>query len=172
MDLKLLPDCIEVPIPRLPRYTNEEQKKKIETRDYIVDQLLQDMRDTNMPEEEIYQEKFENKDLQNREQALQMIFAICERGRQGIERWMLARKLQLEEEKKKENKLKFQENIEDFGEETLQDDAALIIKKYWRGYIDRTKVQKLREEEQEFLGMKKTVEDPNKPDSIIKKMMD
>jgi len=36
-----------------------------------------------------------------------VIFAVCERGRQGIERWMLARKLQLEEEKKKENKLKF-----------------------------------------------------------------
>lgn len=34
------------------------------------------------------------------------------------------------------------------------------------------KVQGLREQEQEFLGMKKVPEDQNKPDSIYKKMYD
>lgn len=44
MDLKLMPDCIEVPIPR---FCKEDEKSKLDERNAIVDQLLVDYQDTN-----------------------------------------------------------------------------------------------------------------------------
>ena len=42
---------------------------------------------------------------------------------------------------------------------------SLVIKKYWRGYKGRKEVEKIREEELLFLGMKKNIEDINLPES-------
>jgi len=49
MDLKLTPDCLDIPIPRFFR---EEDKKRLEERDQLLDQLLLDYTDTNEPQEE------------------------------------------------------------------------------------------------------------------------
>jgi hypothetical protein len=40
MDLKLTPDCIDVPIPR---YIKEEDAEKLEIRNQMIDALLLDM---------------------------------------------------------------------------------------------------------------------------------
>jgi hypothetical protein len=42
---------------------------------------------------------------------------------------------------------------------------SLIIKKYWRGYKGRKEVEKMREDELLFLGMKKYCEDITLPES-------
>jgi len=53
MDLKLTPDCLDIPIPRFFR---EEDKKRLEERDQLLDQLLLDYTDTNEPQEEQYED--------------------------------------------------------------------------------------------------------------------
>jgi len=39
-------------------------------------------------------------------------------------------------------------------------EAGIILKRYWRGYIYRLKVTKMRDDELHFLGIKKSSEDP------------
>lgn len=46
MDLKLTPDCLDVPIPR---YFREEDKKRLDERNQLLDQLLMDYTETMDP---------------------------------------------------------------------------------------------------------------------------
>ncbi|KAL4506963.1 hypothetical protein ABPG72_001384 [Tetrahymena utriculariae] len=158
MDLKLTPDCLDIPIPR---YFREEDKKRLDERNQILDALLLEYTDTNEPQEEQYED---SNTLQADMDTAIRIIQRYERGRQGIERANLAKILKKEEEKKLERQKKLAEGTE-IGEETEKDDAALVIKKYWRGYKSRRIVQDIREEELLFLGMKKLVEDPTLPES-------
>lgn len=48
MDLKLTPKCLEVPIPRFFR---EDDRRRIEERDTLVSELLQEFHETAEPEE-------------------------------------------------------------------------------------------------------------------------
>jgi len=87
-----------------------------------------------------------------------------ERGRQGIEIG-----LELKQQKKalakKQLKTKniAEGKVEDESNET--DEALIVIQKYYRGYIARKKVEEIREEEMEFLGMKKEVPLETNPES-------
>jgi len=47
MDLKLTPDCIDIPIPR---YFREDEKKRLDVRNYMIDDLMMEYHDTKEPE--------------------------------------------------------------------------------------------------------------------------
>lgn len=49
MDLKLTPDCIDLPIPR---YFREEEKRRLDERNFLIDELLLEYHDTKEPEVE------------------------------------------------------------------------------------------------------------------------
>jgi hypothetical protein len=53
MDLKLTPSSLEVAIPR---YFLEEDKKKLDERNDLVEKMLIDTHETAEPEEEVYED--------------------------------------------------------------------------------------------------------------------
>lgn len=133
MDLKLTPDCLDIPIPR---YFREEDKKRLDERNQLLDQLLMEYTESMEPQEEMYED---SSTMQADVDTAIRIIQRFERGRQGIERSNLAKILKKEEEKKLERQKKLAEGTE-VGEETEKDDAALVIKKYWRGFMFRKSV--------------------------------
>ncbi|XP_015490416.1 dynein regulatory complex protein 11 isoform X3 [Parus major] len=73
------------------------------------------------------------------------VIQVAERARQGRARAAFMRRIYLEE--KRQSKKEEQEMGKN------PDDAATCIQKVWRGYSQRKKTEKLREEEMVFLGM-------------------
>ncbi|KAM6396763.1 dynein regulatory complex protein 11 [Pluvialis apricaria] len=131
-DLKLLPEDIEVPIPR---YFIKENLEVLQQREKVLDQILL------------------NAGLQTKkpvkamtfEEAIKMI-QVAERARQGRCRAAFMKKIYLEEKRERQTKLQVQMG-------PSPDDAAICIQKVWHGYIQRKKTEKMREEEMIFLGM-------------------
>ncbi|KAM6259772.1 dynein regulatory complex protein 11 isoform 2-T2 [Spheniscus humboldti] len=131
-DLKLLPEDIEVPVPR---YFIKEKLEVLQQREKILDQILF------------------NAGLQTQkcvkamtfEEAIKMI-QVAERARQGRHRAAFMKQIYLEEKRERQTKLQVQMGPN-------PDDAATCIQKVWRGYIQRKKTDKMREEEMIFLGM-------------------
>ncbi|NWW46396.1 DRC11 protein, partial [Pedionomus torquatus] len=131
-DLKLLPEDIEVPIPR---YFIKEKLEVLQQREKILDEILL------------------NAGLQTRkpikamtfEEAIKMI-QVAERARQGRCRAAFIKQIYLEEKRAGQTKQNIQMG-------PRPDDAATCIQKIWRGYIQRKKTEKMREEEMIFLGM-------------------
>ncbi|KRX02464.1 P-loop containing nucleoside triphosphate hydrolase [Pseudocohnilembus persalinus] len=144
MDFKLMPDCVEIPIPR---FCTEDEKDRLDERDSLVKSLIQDLQETSKPQQEKYKETFKVIPEDSIEKALDII-RRNERGRIGIERVMLAkqkRKIELQVQEKKNRA--FDDEEGQFREEAVQ-----VFTKYWRGAIQRMQVQKMREEESKFLG--------------------
>jgi hypothetical protein len=54
MEQKLTPTVLDIPIPR---YFKEENQREQDKRNQLVDKLLMQFHDTNMPEEEIIEER-------------------------------------------------------------------------------------------------------------------
>ncbi|NXT41464.1 DRC11 protein, partial [Pelecanoides urinatrix] len=130
-DLKLLPEDIEVPIPR---YFIKEKLEVLQQREKILDQILLDTGlQTQKPVKAM-----------TFEEAIKMI-QVAERARQGRCRAAFMKQIYLEE-KRGQTKLQVQIGPN-------PDDAATCIQKVWRGYIQRKKTEKMREEEMIFLGM-------------------
>jgi len=63
--------------------------------------------------------------------------------------------------KQMERKAQIAQGVE-FDEKTERENAVLVIQKYYRGYKGREKVDQLRQEEFEFLGMKKVETEKDK----------
>ncbi|NXJ42449.1 DRC11 protein, partial [Ciconia maguari] len=131
-DLKLLPEDIEVPIPR---YFIKEKLEVLQQREKILDQILL------------------NAGLQTQKPLKAMTFEeaikiiqVAERARQGRCRAAFMKQIYLEEKKDRQTKLQVQMGPH-------PDDAATCIQKVWHGYIQRKKTEKMREEEMIFLGM-------------------
>lgn len=133
-ELKILPEQLEVPIPR---YLKDEDQKLAKRR-VIIDGFLE-MEDRHLPEEEVLE--IRNPVEMDPEAEIWMIL-VNERGRQGIQRGVAQREAF---KNKKKNKAKETENKDLI--------AMLVLQKYIRAYIDREKVENLRNEEMEFLGM-------------------
>lgn len=151
MDLKLLPKEIEF---KLPSYFREDDENKTrEERNQAIDKLLAQFHDTSMPEEEVFEEKFVLE--ANMETAIR-ILQKNDRGRQGIE-YALKLKYKKREEMKKKKQLQQNSEISD---DNAREEAILVVQKYYRGYKAREYVDKLRQDEFEFLGMKKPLNDP------------
>ncbi|NXV19669.1 DRC11 protein, partial [Cepphus grylle] len=131
-DLKLLPEEVEVPIPR---YFIKEKLEVLQQRERILDQIL---RDAGLQAEKPVK-------AMTFEEAIKII-QVAERARQG--RCRAAFMKQIYREKKRERKTKHEVRTG-----PSPDDAATRIQKVWRGYIQRKKTEKMREEEMIFLGM-------------------
>ncbi|XP_067994168.1 dynein regulatory complex protein 11 isoform X2 [Melanerpes formicivorus] len=132
VDLKLLPEVLEVPIPR---YFIKERMEVLQQREKMLDQILL------------------NAGLQIQEPVKTMtteeaarLIQVAERARQGRCRAALMKKLYLEDKRQNQTEPQVETG-------PSPDDAATCIQKVWRGYNQRQKTQKMREEEMIFLGM-------------------
>ncbi|NWZ27381.1 DRC11 protein, partial [Asarcornis scutulata] len=131
-DLKLLPEDIEIPIPR---YFIKENLEVLQQREKMLDEILCDAGlQTQIPVKAM-----------TFEEAVKMI-QVAERARQGRRRAVFMKQMYLEEKRKRQTKLQVQTGPN-------PDDAATHIQKVWHGYIQRKKTEKMREEEMIFLGM-------------------
>lgn len=157
MDLKLLPNNIEFPLPSY--FKEDDPNKAREERNQAIDKLMVQFRETSLPEEEVLEDKFVLE--ANLETAIRII-QKNERGRQGIET-ALKYKYRKKEELKRKKQL--QQNSET-SEDNTREEAIQVVQKYYRGYKSREFVDKLRQAEFEFLGMKKTADDPVQKEEI------
>ncbi|KAG8432570.1 hypothetical protein GDO86_016997 [Hymenochirus boettgeri] len=134
-DLKMGPECLEIPIPK---YFIKEKAKVLKDREQILYQILQrtGLQDINGAKPV---------KVMSVDEAVRVI-QVSERARQGRLRATFMKKIYLEEKQERMAKL--------HGEKTLDPAvAALRIQKIWRGYIQRKRTKKLREDEMIFLGM-------------------
>ncbi|NXC44580.1 DRC11 protein, partial [Penelope pileata] len=132
-DLKLLPEDIEIPIPR---YFIKENLEALQQRGKTLDEIL--LEAGLQIEEPVKAVPFE--------EAIKLI-QVAERARQGRHRALFMKQMYLNEKKKRHTKLQVQTGPD-------PDDAATCIQKVWRGYIQHKKTEKMREEEMIFLGMR------------------
>ncbi|NXL50858.1 DRC11 protein, partial [Podilymbus podiceps] len=131
-DLKLLPEDVEVPIPK---YFIKEKLEVLQQREKILDQILL----------EAGLQTQKHVKVMTFEEAIKTI-QVAERARQGRRRAAFMKQIYLEEQRERQTKLQVQMGPN-------PDDAATCIQKVWRGYIQRKKTEKIREEEMIFLGM-------------------
>uniref|UniRef100_A0A8C2YCQ8 IQ motif containing with AAA domain 1 n=1 Tax=Coturnix japonica TaxID=93934 RepID=A0A8C2YCQ8_COTJA len=131
-DLKLLPQDTEIPIPK---YFIKENLEGLQLREKTLDEILLSAGlETEKPVEAM---AFED--------AIKTI-QVAERARQGRRRALYMKQIYLKEQRKRQTKVQEQAGPN-------PDDAATLIQKVWRGYIQRKKTEKMREEEMIFLGM-------------------
>ncbi|NWU09754.1 DRC11 protein, partial [Cephalopterus ornatus] len=130
MELNRPLEDIEIPIPK---YFIEENLEVLQQREKTLDEIL-----LNAGLQE--QKSVEAMTLP---EAIKFI-QVAERARQGRSRAVFMKKIYLEEKRTTKQE-----------EQTGQspDDAATCIQKVWRGYIQRKKTEKMREEEMIFLGI-------------------
>ncbi|XP_064015656.1 dynein regulatory complex protein 11 [Pogoniulus pusillus] len=132
VDLELLPEVLEVPIPR---YFIKERLEVLQQREKILDQILLSAGlQTQKPVKTMTSEEATR------------VIQVAERARQGRRRAAYMKKLYLED--KRQNQTEPQVEVG-----PSPDAAATCIQKVWRGYNQRKKTQKMREEEMIFLGM-------------------
>ncbi|NXE15794.1 DRC11 protein, partial [Lophotis ruficrista] len=131
-DLRLLPEDLEVPIPR---YFIKEKLEVLQQREKILDEIL-------LNAELQTQKPLEAKTFAEAVKVIQ----VAERARQGRRRAAFTKQIYLKEKRQRQAGLQVQMSPN-------PDDAATCIQKVWRGYIQRKKTEKMREEEMIFLGM-------------------
>ncbi|XP_052531853.1 dynein regulatory complex protein 11 [Tympanuchus pallidicinctus] len=131
-DLKLLPEDTEIPIPK---YFIKENLEGLQQREKTLDEIL--LNAGLATQKPVKAMTFE--------EAIKMI-QVAERARQGRRRALFMKQIYLEQKRKRHTKLREQAGPN-------PDDAATCIQKVWRGYIQRKKTEKMREEEMIFLGM-------------------
>ncbi|NXH49973.1 DRC11 protein, partial [Dicaeum eximium] len=131
MDLKRVPEDIEIPIPK---YFIKEKLGILQDREKYLHEILLN---AGLLEQEPVT-------AMTLEEGIKVI-QVAERARQGRARAAFMRRIYLEE--KRQSKKVEQETGKS------PDDAAKSIQKVWRGYRQRKKTEKLREEEMIFLGM-------------------
>ncbi|NWT02454.1 DRC11 protein, partial [Mionectes macconnelli] len=130
MELNRPLEDIEIPIPK---YFIEENLEVLQQREKTLDEIL-----LNAGLQE--QKPVEAMTLP---EAIKLI-QVAERARQGRSRAVFMKRIYLEEKRTTKQE-----------EQTGQspDDAATRIQKVWRGYIQRKRTEKIREEEMIFLGI-------------------
>lgn len=136
---KILPDALEVPIPK---YMREADDEVLNQRDDLVSKYLA-REGRELGEEEVT--VIRNPVEMNRDSAIHMIL-VNERGRQGILKGQ--RNREAYEQKAKRKKKGGDQGVDKATE------SYLVFQKYFRAYLDRMEVEKMRNEEMQFLGMK------------------
>lgn len=134
-DLKILPEQLEIPIPR---YLKDDVRSIVERDSRVYDYLKTE--DRHLPEEE---EMVVRNPVEMEPGTEIWMILVNERGRQGIQRGV---------ENRERMKLKRKNKNKD-GEINKDEQSMLILQKYIRAYIDRQAVEAIRDEEMEFLGM-------------------
>uniref|UniRef100_A0A8D0CG35 Zgc:153738 n=1 Tax=Scleropages formosus TaxID=113540 RepID=A0A8D0CG35_SCLFO len=132
-DLNLTPMDIEIPVPQ---YFLSERRKVLQERREMLSSILSTMG---------VEERPKVTRVLNIEEAIKII-QVTERARQGRLRAKFMREIQQAEERQKRAK------DVDRGPAALNQ-AAVRIQKVWRGFQQRTKTRKERDEEMIFLGM-------------------
>ncbi|XP_066045406.1 dynein regulatory complex protein 11 [Chamaea fasciata] len=131
MDLKRIPEDIEIPIPK---YFIKDNLRVLQEREEYLHEIL-------LNAGLLKQEPVTAMTLEEGIKVIQ----VAERARQGRARAAFMKRIYLEE--KRQSKKEDQETGKN------PDDAATCIQKVWRGYSQRKRTEKLREEEMIFLGM-------------------
>ncbi|NXB36804.1 DRC11 protein, partial [Eulacestoma nigropectus] len=131
MDLKRVPEDIDIPIPK---YFIKENLRILQDRAKFLDEILLN---AGLLEQEPVT-------AMTLEEGIKVV-QVAERARQGRARAAFMKRIYLEEKR--------QSQKEDQEMRKNPDDAATCIQKVWRGYRQRKKTEKLREEEMVFLGM-------------------
>ncbi|NWS68516.1 DRC11 protein, partial [Crotophaga sulcirostris] len=131
-DLKLLPDDLEIPIPR---YFIKENLEILQQREKMLDEILLN---AGLQEQKPVS-------VMAFEEAIKVI-QVAERARQGRARAAFMKRIYLQKKRERQTKVQVQTGLS-------QNDAAICIQKAWRGYIQRKKTEKMREEEMIFLRM-------------------
>ncbi|NXP38786.1 DRC11 protein, partial [Leiothrix lutea] len=131
MELKRVPEDIEIPIPE---YFIKENLRILQEREEYLDEIL-------LNAGLLKQEPVRAMTLEEGIKVIQ----VAERARQGRARAAFMKRIYLEE--KRQSKKQDQETGKN------PDDAATCIQKVWRGYSQRRRTERLREEEMIFLGM-------------------
>ncbi|NXH57952.1 DRC11 protein, partial [Rhabdornis inornatus] len=131
MDLKRVPEDIEIPIPK---YFVKENLRILQEREQYLHEIL--LNAGFLEQEPVM--------AMTLEEGIKVI-QVAERARQGRARAAFMRRIYLEEKRQSKKQEK--------GTGKNPDDAATCIQKVWRGYCQRMKTEKLREEEMIFLGM-------------------
>ncbi|NXR76364.1 DRC11 protein, partial [Pycnonotus jocosus] len=134
MELKRVPEDIEIPIPKY--FIKENLRILQEREEYLQEVLL----NAGLLEQEPVR-------AMTLEEGIRVI-QVAERARQGRARAGFMKRIYLEEKR--------QSRKEETGMGKNPDAAATCIQKVWRGYSQRKKTEKLREEEMIFLGMNST----------------
>ncbi|NWV62649.1 DRC11 protein, partial [Malurus elegans] len=129
-DLKRVPEDIEIPIPK---YFLKENLRTLQEREKYLDEILLN---AGLLEQE-------PSTAMTLEEGIQLI-QVAERARQGRSRAAFMKKIYLEEKRQAQPQDQTDKN---------PDAAATCIQKVWRGYAQRKKTERLREEEMIFLGM-------------------
>ncbi|KAJ1187789.1 hypothetical protein NDU88_004559 [Pleurodeles waltl] len=134
-DFKMSPQNLEIPIPK---YFVKEKMKVLKDREKILAQILADagmqVTETIKPEKAM-----------SLEEAVR-ILQISERARQGRLRAKFMKEIHMEDKREKMARI--------LGDHLLDPDiAAVRIQKVWRGFMQRRKTRREREEELIFLGM-------------------
>ncbi|XP_041913607.1 dynein regulatory complex protein 11 isoform X1 [Alosa sapidissima] len=134
-DLKLTPEAIEIPIPK---YFISERKKVLQDRAKMLSDILDIMGvvDNHKP--------IRDQTL-SLEEAIRVI-QVAERARQGRLRAKFMRQIQRDEERQRRAKDR------NLGADAI-DQAVVRIQKVWKGFVQRKKTKREREEEMIFLGM-------------------
>jgi len=136
-DLKLTPNDVEMPIPK---YFVNERAKMLKDREKMLGQILAKLG----PQE--------NKDMENipnREEAIRdaiRLIQVHERARQGRLRAKFMREIRQQEERER--------MAANRGAPTLDPDvAATRVQKVWKGFAQRRRTRREREDEMMFIGM-------------------
>ncbi|NXY08275.1 DRC11 protein, partial [Pteruthius melanotis] len=130
-DLKRVPEDIDIPIPK---YFVKENLRILQDRERFLDEILLN---AGLLEQEPVT-------AMTLEEGIKVV-QVAERARQGRARAAFMKRIYLEEKR--------QSQKEDQRMHKNPDAAATRIQKVWRGYRQRKKTERLREEEMVFLGM-------------------
>ncbi|NXI36279.1 DRC11 protein, partial [Galbula dea] len=131
-DLAILPEDLEVPIPR---YFIKERLGVLQQREKMLDQILVD---SGLQ----IQKPVKTMTIEEATRVIQ----VAERARQGRCRAAFMKQLHLQDKKQRQTKRQAEMG-------PSPDAAATCIQKIWCGYIQRKRTEKMREEEMIFLGM-------------------
>eukprot|EP00286_Rhodomonas_abbreviata_P017348 CAMPEP_0181334596 /NCGR_PEP_ID=MMETSP1101-20121128/26353_1 /TAXON_ID=46948 /ORGANISM="Rhodomonas abbreviata, Strain Caron Lab Isolate" /LENGTH=391 /DNA_ID=CAMNT_0023444601 /DNA_START=334 /DNA_END=1506 /DNA_ORIENTATION=+ len=152
VDLKLIPETLELPVPR---YFVDERQKDLMLREKLVQTLIA-ARDAD--KDDVAPEGSEK--VMSTEDAIKVI-QINERGRQGKQRARFMKEIRKQEELEKK--------LREMGQpETDPDSAAVVIQKLFRGFKTMKQARMMREEELVFIGMKQPEPKPRELDPVAR----
>ncbi|CAM9361889.1 unnamed protein product [Lampetra planeri] len=133
-DFKLTPQDLEIPVPK---YFINDRLKIIKEREKLLETVLEKM---GMEDKQVKDEK-----PMSLEEAVRIV-QVTERARQGRLRAKFMQEIRMEEERERKAKER--------GAVTMDITvAAVIIQKMWKGFMQRRRTKREREEELIFLGM-------------------
>ncbi|XP_075925316.1 dynein regulatory complex protein 11-like isoform X2 [Petromyzon marinus] len=136
-DFKLTPQDLEIPVPK---YFINDRLKIIKEREKLLETVLEKMGMEDIEKKQVKDEK-----PMSLEEAVRIV-QVTERARQGRLRAKFMQEIRMEEERERKAKER--------GAVTMDITvAAVIIQKMWKGFMQRRRTKREREEEMIFLGM-------------------